>query len=192
MNRQVKNHLNSKCESEYNHLDRVFKLYLSGDIKRLLSKYEGVRICPAINKLGETIQLNYNYHNIHVIIDFFKDKYNVVVYHTDINTDDLENLSVDYDYQADFHLENLIEEIDEKIKNHPKLKDTTLIEKKKKIYTLIAWGSLFLSILICVGIGLYCVLTENSAKVNVWWGMFFIVIPLIVWFVFDVKSKKIK
>ena len=138
------------------------------------------------------IQLNYNYHNIHVIIDFFKDKYNVVVYHTDINTDDLENLSVDYDYQADFNLENLIEEIDEKIKNHPKLKDTTLIEKKKKIYTLIAWVSLFLSILICGGIGLYCVLTENSVKGNVWWGIFFIVIPLIVWFVFDVKSKKIK
>ena len=192
MNRQVKNHLNSKCENEYSNLDKIFELYLSGDIKKLLSKYAGVGIYPTINKLGKTIQLNYNYHNIYVIIDFFEDKYNAVVYHAGISANDLEKLFIDNDYQEDFNLEKLIEEIDEKIKNHPKLKDTTLIEKKKKIYTLIAWVSLFLSILICGGIGLYCVLTENNVKGNVWWGIFFIVIPLIVWFVFDVKSKKIK
>ena len=78
--------------------------------------------------------MNYNYHNIYVIIDFFEDKYNVVVYHDGINANDLEKLFIDYDYQEDFNLEKLIKEIDEKIKNHPKLKDTTLIEKKKKTY----------------------------------------------------------
>ena len=175
MKRKIENYLNSKDKNEYTNLDRIFELYLSGDIKKLLSKYAGVGIYPTINKLGKTIQLNYNYHNIYVNVDFFEDKYNI-----------------DYEYPDDFNLEKLIKEVDEKIKKHPKLKDTSLIEKKKKTYSLIAWISLCLPILICGSIALYCVITENSIKGNLWLGIFFIVIPLIVWLVFDVKSKRLK
>ena len=89
-------------------------------------------------------------------------------------------------------MEKLVKEIDEKIKSHPKLKDTTFIEKKKKTYSVIAWISLCLSILICGSITLYCVITENIVKVDMWWGIFFIAIPLIVWFIFDVKSKRLR
>ena len=133
MRRKIKSYLNSKDKNEYSNLDILFELYLRGYIKKLLSKYVGVGVYPTINKLGKTIQLNYNYHNIYVIIDFFEDKYNVVVYHAGINAEDLEKLYIDYEYPNDLNLEKLIKEIDEKIKNHPKLKDTTLIEKKKKI-----------------------------------------------------------
>lgn len=192
MKRKIENYLNSKDKIEYSNLDRIFELYLSGDIKKLLSKYAGVGIYPTINKLGKTIQLNYNYHNIYVIIDFFEDKYNVVIYHAGINADELEKLFIDYDYQNNFSLEKLINEIDIKIKNHPKLNDITLIEKKKKIYSVIAWISLCLPIIICGSIALYCIITENSVKVNMWWGIFFIVIPLIVWFRFYIKSKRLK
>lgn len=192
MKRKIENYLNSKDKIEYSNLDRIFELYLSEDIKKLLSKYAGVGIYPTINKLGKTIQLNYNYHNIYVIIDFFEDKYNVVIYHAGINADELEKLFIDYDYQNNFSLEKLINEIDIKIKNHPKLKDITLIEKKKKIYSVIAWISLCLPIIICGSIALYCIITEKSVKVNMWWGIFFIVIPLIVWFIFYIKSKRLK
>lgn len=192
MKRKIENYLNSKDKIEYSNLDRIFELYLSGDIKKLLSKYAGVGIYPTINKLGKTIQLNYNYHNIYVIIDFFEDKYNVVIYHAGINADELEKLFIDYDYQNNFSLEKLINEIDIKIKNHPKLKDITLIEKKKKIYSVIAWISLCLPIIICGSIALYCIITEKSVKVNMLWGIFFIVIPLIVWFIFYIKSKRLK
>ena len=190
MRRKIEKYLNSK-ESKYHDLDKIFESYLSGDIKKLLSKYSGVGVYPTINKLGKTIQLNYNYHNIYVIIDFFEDKYNVVVYHAGITADDLEKLTIDHDYQEDFNLEKLIKEIDEKIKNHPKLKDTTLIVKKKKIYSLIAWISLCLPIVFGGAIGVYCLITKNTIKGNVW-GLFFIVIPLIMWFVFDVKAKRTK
>jgi hypothetical protein len=192
MKRKIENYLNSKDKIEYSNLDRIFELYLSGDIKKLLFKYAGVGIYPIINKLGKTIQLNYNYHNIYVIIDFFEDKYNVVIYHAGINADELEKLFIDYDYQNNFSLEKLINEIDIKIKSHPKLKDITLIEKKKKIYSVIAWISLCLPIIICGSIALYCIITESSVKVNMWWGIFFIVIPLIVWFIFDIKSQRLK
>ncbi|MBO5328096.1 MAG: hypothetical protein J6B04_02855 [Clostridia bacterium] len=190
MKRRIKNYLNSKEKGEYNNLDKILELYISGHIKKLLYKYVGVGIYPNINKLGKTIQLKYNYNNIYVIIDFFEDKYNVVVYYANITANDLNKLFIDYDYQEDFNLEKLIKEIDEKIKNHPKLKDTDVIDKKKKTYSLVAWISLCLPIVICCCIGLYCIITENTVKGNMWWGIFFFVIPLIVWFIFDVKSKK--
>ena len=192
MKRKIENYLNSKDKNEYSNLDRIFELYLSGEIKKLLSKYVGVGVYPTINKLGKTIQLNYNYHNIYVIIDFFEDKYNVVVYHAGINAEDLEKLFIDYEYPNDFNLEKLIKEIDEKIKNHPKLKDTTLIGKKKKIYTLIAWISWCFPILVCGGVAIYGFTNDKTIKVDPIWAILFIALPLIIGCVFDVKSKRLK
>lgn len=192
MKRKIENYLNSKDKNEYSNLDRIFEAYISEDIKKLLSKYDGVIISPIINKLGKTIQLNYNYHNIYVIIDFFEDKYNVVVYHAGINVEDLEKLFIDYEYSNDFNLEKLIKEIDEKIRNHPKLKDTTLIEKKKKIYILIAWINWCFPILVCGGIAIYGFTNDKTIKVDPIWAILFIALPLIIGCIFDVKSKRLK
>jgi hypothetical protein len=192
MKRKIENYLNSKDKNEYSNLDKIFELYLSGDIKKLLFKYVGVGVYPTINKLGKTIQLNYNYHNIYVIIDFFEDKYNVVVYHAGINIDDLEKLFIDYDYQEDFNLEKLIKEIDEKIQNHPKLKDTTLIEKKKKTYTLITWVCWCFPIIVCGGIAIYGFTNDKTIKVDPIWAIIFIALPLIIGCIFDLKSKRLK
>lgn len=192
MKRKIENYLNSKDKNEYSNLDRIFEAYISEDIKKLLSKYDGVIISPIINKLCKTIQLNYNYHNIYVIIDFFEDKYNVVVYHAGINAEDLEKLFIDYEYPNDFNLEKLIKEIDEKIRNHPKLKDTTLIEKKKKIYILIAWINWCFPILVCGGIAIYGFTNDKTIKVDPIWAILFIALPLIIGCIFDVKSKRLK
>ena len=192
MKRKIENYLNSKDKNEYSNLDRIFELYLSGEIKKLLSKYVGVGIYPTINKLGKTIQLNYNYHNIYVIIDFFEDKYNVVVYHAGINIDDLEKLFIDYEYPNDFNLEKLIKEIDEKIQNHPKLKDTTLIEKKKKTYTIITWVCWCFPIIVCGGIAIYGFTNDKTIKVDPIWAILFIALPLIIGCIFDLKSRRLK
>ena len=68
MKRKISRYLNSKEKSEYDNLDKIFELYLNGNIKELLSEYVGVGIYLSFNKLGKTIQLNYNYQNIYVII----------------------------------------------------------------------------------------------------------------------------
>lgn len=132
MKRKIENYLNSKDKKEYNNLDKIFELYLHGDIKKLLSKYSKVEIYPTINKLVKTIQLDYNYNNIYVNIIFFEDKYNVVIYHAGISKEEFEKLFTDYDYQDNFSLEKLINEIDMQIKNHPRLKDTSSLKKRKK------------------------------------------------------------
>ena len=192
MKRKIENYLNSKRKEEYNNLDRIFELYLNGNIKKMLAKYVGVGIYPTINKLGKTIQLNYNYHNIYVIIDFFENKYNVEIYHAGVSANDLEKLSVDYDYQDGFNLEILLQEIDEKIKNHPKLKDTTSIEKKKKTYTLIKWVSWCFPILVCGGIAIYGFTNDKTIKVDPIWAILFIAFPLIIGCIFDIKSNRSK
>ena len=46
MKRKIENYLNSKDKNEYSNLDKIFELYLSGDIKKLLSKYAGIEVHP--------------------------------------------------------------------------------------------------------------------------------------------------
>lgn len=162
---------------------------MNGDIKKLLSKYDGVVIDAVFNKSCKTIQLNYSYHNIYVIIDFFEDNYNVVISHEGIDLEEFEKLFTDYDYLGDFKLKNLITEIDEKIKNHPKLIDTTLIKKKKKTYSLIALISWCFSILVCGGLAIYGFVNNKTIRVDLIWTILFIALPLIIGCIFDVKSK---
>lgn len=192
MKRKLEKYLNSKEKNSYTVLDNIFEMYLNGKINDLLSSYEGVKVYLSFNEDFKTIQIVYNLNNIYVTIDFFEDKYNFAVYHAGITENELEKLFIDYDYPENFNLKQLLEEIDVKIKNHPKLKDTMLLKKKKKIFSIIAWVSLILPIVILGSIGLYCVISDNSLKLNVWWGLLLIVIPLIIWFIFDVKSKRIK
>lgn len=149
MKRKIEKYLAYKEKSKYDNLDRILEMYLTGEIKKILFNYSGVGIYPSFYKDYKTIQFEYSFNNIYVIIDFFKDKYCVALYHSGISEDDLEKLSIDYDYQDDFDLEKLIKEIDLKIKSHPKLKDTSLLEKKKKRYSLITWISW------CVTIGIW-------------------------------------
>lgn len=192
MKRKLEKYLNSKEKNSYTVLDNIFEMYLNGKINDLLSSYEGVKVYLSFNEDFKTIQIVYNLNNIYVTIDFFEDKYNFAVYHAGITENELEKLFIDYDYPENFNLKQLLEEIDVKIKNHPKLKDTMLLKKKKKIFSIIAWVSLILPIVILGSIGLYCVISDNSLKLNIWWGLLLIVIPLIIWFIFDVKSKRIK
>lgn len=132
MKKKIKKYLSSKDRSAYSELDTILDMYISGQLKKLLSSYDGVGIYPTFDKHGKSIQINYNFHNIYVTVDFFEDNYNLVVYQAGINADDLEKLFTDYDYHENFDLKLLIDEIDVKLKNHPQLRDTTSIKKKKK------------------------------------------------------------
>lgn len=186
---EINNQPKEKDNPENVNLDKIFRLYSSEKVNKSLAKQLGAKVSSTIDKLRDCVQLNYNYNEIFVTIDFFEDKYNVHVQNA-ISEDVLDLLSINY--EEDLSLEKVISEINEKIKNHPKLKAVLLIEKKKKLYSTIAWISLCLSILFLSGIALYSIITKDNAKGNIWWSLFFVVIPLIVWFVFDVKFKRLK
>lgn len=200
--KKEQNYLNSKDKSDYNNLDRIFELYLNGNVKTLLSNYSGVGIYPAFNELGRTIQLIYNYYNIHVIVNFLEDKYNVAIYNSSIEVEEIEKLFTEYDYQNDFSLEELISMIDIDIKNHPSLMDKNRIDKmmseaaptikKKNLYILISLISLCLPCVILGSIALYCLITKNSVQLNKWLVIFLTAVSIIIWLVFDIKFKKLK
>ena len=192
MRRTIEKYLSSKESNSYTDLDKILEMHLDGEIKRILSSYEGVGIYPSFFKEYKTIQIVYKFHNIYVTIDFFEEKYSVTVYPAGTNADDLKKSFIDYAYPANFNLKQLVEEINEKIKTHPSLSNTASNQKKSKMYSLIAWISLLLPILTLGSIGLYCVITENTIQGNIWWEVFFIIIPLIVWFVFRIKSDRLK
>lgn len=190
--KKIEKHLKQKDKSDYNELEKIFELYINGDLNKMLSEYKGVGIYPTLNKSGKSIQLNYSFHNINVIIDFFEDNYNVVIYHAGISEDELEKLAVDYAYQTDFELQRLLKDIDKKIKEHPQLKDTVSLEKKKTKYVLIAWISWCLPILLCGSVALYGLVKEETIKVEPTWAILFIAVPLIIGCIFDIKSKRLK
>ncbi len=190
MKRKIRNYLSSKAKSDYSNLDRIFELYLNGDIKTLLSDYSGVGIYPTFNKLGKSIQLGGGGGGGYVAIDFLEDKYSVVIYSSGIEVEEVEKLFNEYDYRADFSLEELINEIDMEIKNHPMLNDTTSIEKKKKLYSRIAWISLCVPFVI-IGILAILLINKDSIQLNKWF-IIFLAVPVIVWLVFDAKSKRLK
>lgn len=192
MKKRIKTYLESKETSQYNDFDKILERYLSGELERIVSTYEEAAVYPSFNKDCKTIQLKYRYNNIYVVIDFFEDKYNVVVYHAGIDPNELQKLFIDYTYEDQFDLKTLIKRIDGNIKNHPNLKDMSLMEKKKKIYSLIAWISFCVPIVLFGSIALYVVITERSVQLNEWWMVFFLVVPFIVWLVYDLKAKRIK
>ena len=70
MKRKIERYLNSKNKSEYSNLDKIFDLFLHGEIKKALSEYKGDGVYPTLNKSEKNIQLNYSFNNIFVIIDF--------------------------------------------------------------------------------------------------------------------------
>ena len=191
MKRNIKKYLESKNKSEYNDLDRIFEMYISGDIVKLLSRYSHVDIYPCLLKEGKTIQLSYHFNNIYVILDFFENGYSVTIYPTGTSDDGIVDLTVDYQYSSVFDFRVLIKDIDAKIKSHPKLKDTTS-SKRKKAYTFIAWICFFLSVAIWGGIAVFVLITEKTIQLNGWWVMCFLVLPLTLWYIFDIKSKRIK
>ncbi len=195
MKKKIEKYLLSKNKHEYSILDQLLGMYLNNEIKHLLSNYEGVNIYPSICKvkgeLEKTIQICFNYHNICVVIDFFEDKYSLVIYPSGISVNELEKIFIDYEYPEDFTLQKLIENIDGQIKNHSKLRDTTLT-KKKKIYSLISTISFLFPFVINVLVLLNYFINQKDIVLNMWWGVCTIIIPLIVWFVFDIKSKRLK
>ena len=191
MKRKIKKYLNSKNKNEYNELDRVFEMYVNGEIKKQLSKYSHVGIFPCFNKNDKVIQLSYHYNNIYVILDFFENGYSVTIYPAGTSDDDIVDLTVDYQYSSVFDFRALIKDIDAKIKSHPKLKDTTS-SKRKKAYTFIAWSCFCLPVVIGGSIATYVMITEKTIQLNGWWVMCFLVLPLTLWYIFDIKSKRIK
>ncbi len=190
MKNKIIDYLKIKGVDNYNDLDNIYDMYASGIINKLLSHYENVHIYPSLDKKNKTIQIHYSYNNINVGIDFFENDYDVVMYYSGITPKELDKLFVKYKYQKDFSLEYLIKKLDNQIKNHPKLKNMSKDQKKKKMYSMIAWINFSIPMVTMSLMALYVFITGNSIQAGPYFA-FIIFIPLLMWFIFDIKSRKL-
>lgn len=190
MKNKIIDYLKIKGVDNYNELDKIYDMYASGIINKLLSHYESVHIYPSLDKKNKTIQIHYSYNNINVGIDFFENDYDVVIYHTGISIDEFEKSFIKYNYNECFNLKALIESIDEKIRNHPKLKNMSKDQKKKKMYSMIAWINFSIPMVTMSLMALYVFITGNSIQAGPYFA-FIIFVPLLIWFIFDIKSRKL-
>ena len=190
MKSKIRKYLLNK--SVFGNLDKILEMYATGKLKQLLSGYEDVRIFPSLSRGNETVQVNYRFQNICVTLDFFESRYDFVIYPMGTSADDLETLFTENAYPENFDPKVLIHEIDTNIKNHPVRKDISAAEKKRKIDSLLAGLSFCPPTALIVYTAVYCLTTGNAVKLDVWWLICFIVIPLILWWIFDSKAKRIK
>lgn len=191
MKNAIKKYLKTKKFCNYNILDKLFDLYVSGEMKCLLSVYDDVDIYPKLSNRDNTIQITYSYNNIHVGIDFFENNYDVVIYHTGIKPNELEKKFIKYYYDEGFDFKFLIESIDEKIKTYPELKDISKLIKKRKNCFLVSRICFLIPVIIISIIALYVAITKETIYLGPQF-LLVIIIPLCIWFIFNSIGKHLE
>lgn len=185
-------YLNSKKNDEYNYLDVLLEKYCNGELFQLLSKYKfaNIEIYPKISKKGNAIDMCLTYQNIATNISLTEDEIEYSIYHLYATVNEVNENTFQLKYNEEFSFEDLLNSIYEKMLNHYKLKDLPIPAKSKKIYNTIATILLLVPI-IFIGIMVVLVLGFGySIKLNFWWVLCFIIIPLVIYNFFDRKSHE--
>lgn len=185
-------YLNNKKNDEYNYLDILLKKYCNGELTQLLSKYNftNVEVFPQISKNGKSIEMCLTYQNIAANISLTDDEIEYSIYQLYATADEINKNTFNLKCNVEFSFEDLLNLIYEKMLNHCKLKDLSITAKNKKIYNIIATIFLlvpiiFISIMVVLVLGF-----EYSIKLNFWWALFFIIIPLFLYTFLNRKSHK--
>ena len=185
-------YLNSKTKDEYSYLDILLEKYSNGELSQLLYKYKftNVEIFPQISKNGNSIEICLTYQNIAANIFFTYDEIEYSIYQLYSTANEVMENTFNLKYNEEFSFENLLNSIHEKMLSHYKLKHLTFLSKNKKIYNTLA--TIFLIVpTIFIGIMVVLVLGfEYSIKLNFWWVLFFIIIPLFLHAILNRRSHK--
>jgi len=190
MKKKIWKYLSSKKIESYSKLDNIFKMYFNDELMLLLSEYDDVEIFPSLNKNHKTIQINFTFQNIITTIDFMEEQFNYVIYPIGIDPYELDKLFIDCSYSEGFDLKTFFLELNEKIRNHKDLRDISSEKRRKKKYRIISTICFFIP-LIWIGVmALYVFFLGDEIQLDFWWLLFLLIIPLVLWTIFDKKSVK--
>ena len=168
------------------------KKYSNGELTQLLSKYKftKIEIFPQISKNGNSIEMCLTYQNIAANISLTDDEIEYSIYQLYATADEINKNTFNLKCSVEFSFEDLLNSIYEKMLNHYKLKELAITTKSKKIYNAISIIFLLVPV-IFIGIMVVIVLGFNySIKLNFWWVLFFIIIPLFLYTFLNRKSHK--
>lgn len=167
MKRKISEYLDSKAESEYDELDKIFREYINGNIKAIADTkgFTKVEIFPEISKKTRSIQIYFRYYNFAGFIEFENDGYEYCLYVPDRKQtifDEKNILKRIYSYT--FSIDSLFDELYNQIINDKRLdkKDCLIKNKKYKKYKALSIFFLFFTLIFIFIVGTYATLTDKS------------------------------
>ena len=197
MNKKVLDYLNGKEETNYTHLDKILSFYVRKEFKNLLSKNGATKIefFSTVNKRGNAVQVCFNYYNMSAILEFKEEGYEYCKYKPGCSAEEMENKIIRGQYKDDFSVKSFVEEFIKLLDDDSELvKSETVyvkIRKKKKMYSTIAFLTLVIPFLAISVLALYVFMTDAVIQVG-YWAFLVIIVPLIICFIFDTKSKRMR
>ena len=195
MDRKVSNYLNNKNKIDYTCLDNILSFYHDGHFSGLLldNDFTQIEFFPSIRKNGNSIQINLNYYELCAILEFREEYYEYCVYKRGYSVEALKKSITKELYHSKFDIEIFMEHFIKSIKNDARLSKSNSIEidgkNKKKLHVVISTISMLVPVFVITLFAICVYVFGEPIRLN-WWFLFVITIPLIVWFGFDIKSKK--
>lgn len=121
---KINKYLKSKDESQYNILDKIFKYYVDGHLKKLLSNYQYSKIeyYPHISKRGNLLQIDFWYHNLHINIEFAVNYFDYIIYLPGISAEDFEKSITKKGYSNDSNIEKFFDDFHNMLQRDDRLK----------------------------------------------------------------------
>lgn len=194
MHSRVLNYLNKKNPTNYTQLDKILSFYANKKLEEVLLNMGVTKIefFPSINKKnGNSIQIYFNYYNLSAILEFDEKCYDYCKYTPGCSAEELENCIVTSQYTNDFNIELFIKKFITTIEEDPRLVKSQNNNniRNNKLYKKIAFISLLIPSLLVSILAIYTLVLDTSVQLNEWFSLF-IIIPLIIWVIFDDKSNK--
>lgn len=183
--KKILKYLNSKNINSYSNLDKILKQYIDGDIEKTLSKYNfsKIEIFVDILKKGNFMEIFLYYKNLTIsigitedLIDYYLSDRQHIIRHNTIC------------FNEDFELNILIYNLYKEVTYCPQLIDASKVSKKTQITKKLSTIFLLIPISIIIIISIYVLFYKKTLDLNPWF-LLLIIIPIIFWFVLDVKSK---
>jgi hypothetical protein len=194
MKNRVSKYLSSKEKNSYTQLDVLFDMYLNKMMEQELTNLNiyDIEIFAYCNRgLENSIQVNFKYYNLVCTIDFFNNRYEYTVYAIGDSFEQIKDSFAEYEYEKEFSFKTLINFIYRQLKEHSDLKEDTQLMIKKKKYKMISNICLIIPSVIIGGLAIYVLVSKETITLDPFF-ILIIVIPIILWVIFYVKSAKIK
>ena len=190
MNSKIKDYLNG-TEPTGMYLKNVLNFYDSGKMRSFLLKQHITKLefFPSIRKCESSLQVNFQYYNLCVIMEFCETEFEYVIYTQYSSANDLQKSTVRSSYDSSFSIERFFDEFIYLLKSDARLIKTSRTSEKKKMYKTISSICLATSILIGVIPCVYAGITNDTIQLGPWF-LVVMLIPFVISEIFDFLSIK--
>lgn len=159
----------------------VFSFYTTGKMQSILLKQHITKLefFPSIRKDEGSLQINFQYYNLCVILEFDETGYEYSIYTQNCSADDLEKGIVARSYSTDFSIEEFLGTFTCLLKSDVRLIKTSKTIEKKKLYKIISSICFAFSFLIIAVPSMYVLISRNTIQAGPWF-LVAMLVPFVV------------